>query len=272
MTGPQIACVGYSINERSLTPGGTTGDQRSAKGGVCPPCGRRRCVLVGSSEEGRRFYSNKLARIYLVAIEDVTGSNGVAAILRLAKLGHLIGSYPPDNLDREFGFEEYSAVNQAIHDMYGPQGARGLCLRAGRATLKYAVKDGALMADLRGPAFEMLPAGAKVKAGLTILAGTLTELSDQVAHVREDGETLLFAVDMCPECWARASDVPICHGTTGMLQEALEWLSGGQDYTVVETECIAKGDDSCCFVIARRATGEAREESGVGGLQDSESA
>ncbi|HUS69642.1 MAG TPA: hypothetical protein VM075_02555 [Anaerolineae bacterium] len=85
------------------------------------------------------------------------GSNGVAAVLRLAGLGNLIDHYPPDTLDREFSFENFAAVNEAIVEMYGPHGARGLCLRAGRAMLRSPVTEGGLMADLPSVCFLLEP-------------------------------------------------------------------------------------------------------------------
>ncbi len=208
--------------------------------------------------------------MYLVALEDVMGSNGVAAVLRLAKLGHLIGNYPADTLERQFSFHDFAAVNQAIQEMYGTQGAKGLCSRAGRATLKYAIADGVLFAELTGPAFELLPPVAKVKVGVSTLATGLADLSDQLAYVQEEGDKLIFAVEQCPECWDRTSESPICYGTVGMLQEALHWLSEGLQFTVDETACVASGDEACTFVIVTRADEEASDVQGPAGqAQDS---
>jgi predicted hydrocarbon binding protein len=177
------------------------------------------------------------------------GSNGVAAALRLAGLGRLIGRYPPDTLDREFRFGDFAAINQSIVEMYGPHVAKGLCLRAGRATLRNAVAEGGLMADLPDPAFKLLPDGAKVKVGLHTLAQVLSKLSDQDARLEERDGALFFVVERCPECWERTSDEAICHGTTGMLLEALDWLTDGKKYTVTETACMARGDLACVFEI-----------------------
>ena len=79
------------------------------------------------------YYPNKIARIALLALEDVMGKNGVNAILNLANLQHLIDNYPPDNLERQFDFADFSAINGALEEMYGPRGGRGLALRAGEA-------------------------------------------------------------------------------------------------------------------------------------------
>lgn len=179
------------------------------------------------------------------------GSNGVAAVLRLARLGHLIGDYPPDTLDNEFPFEDFAAINESIVEVYGLQGAKGLCLRAGRSALRHAVRDGGLMADVPDPAFQLLPIGAKVKVGLNTLAEVLSKLTDQEARLEEREGELVFVIEACSECWGRASDEPVCFGTTGMVHEAVRWFTEEEGFSVTETACLARGDDSCTFLISK---------------------
>ena len=196
------------------------------------------------------------------------GSNGVAAVLRLAGLGNLIDHYPPDTLDRGFSFEDFAAVNESIMQMYGPHGARGLCLRAGRATLRSAVTDGGLMADLPDPAFSLLPVGAKVKVGLNTLAEVLSKLSNQEARLEEHGDDLVFVVEKCPECWGRTSESTICHGSTGVLIEALHWLTDSEEYDATEVECVARGDGACTFLVARKSEEQAKRQDIEGASSD----
>ena len=85
------------------------------------------------SEKAGLYYPNKIARIYIMAMEDVMGKNGLNAILNLAGLSNYIDNYPPDNLERQFDFADFTSLNAALEDMYGPRGGRGLALRAGRA-------------------------------------------------------------------------------------------------------------------------------------------
>jgi len=56
------------------------------------------------------YYSNKMSRLTILALESVMGKNGVNAILNLANQKHLIDNYPPDNLGREFDFADFSAI------------------------------------------------------------------------------------------------------------------------------------------------------------------
>ena len=53
------------------------------------------------AEKSGLYYPNKIGRIYLMAMEEVMGTNGIKAVLNLAKVPELIGNYPPNNLARE---------------------------------------------------------------------------------------------------------------------------------------------------------------------------
>ena len=75
------------------------------------------------------YYPNKFARIFLDAMEEVMGKNGLNAVLHLADLDNLIGNYPPDNLDKVFDFADFTALCVALEEMYGPRGGRGLARR-----------------------------------------------------------------------------------------------------------------------------------------------
>jgi hypothetical protein len=71
------------------------------------------------------FYNtNKFARIALQAYEEVMGKNGLNAILNLAGLGNLIDNYPPDNLERQFDFADYTAIHIGLEDLWPARRAR----------------------------------------------------------------------------------------------------------------------------------------------------
>lgn len=198
-----------------------------------------------------KYYPNKLGRIYLLAIEDVMGKNGMNAILNLAKLKHLINNYPPNNLNREFSFEEFSALNQAVEDMYGPRGGRGLNLRAGRATFKYGLKEFGAVLGLSDLAFKLLPLSMKLKVGLPAFADVFNKFSDQVVRLEEKEDEWHWFIDVCPVCWGRKSDGPNCYTAIGLLQESLHWVSGGKNFRVVQTTGKSAGDETCTFVISK---------------------
>jgi bacteriochlorophyll 4-vinyl reductase len=195
------------------------------------------------------YYPNKPALITILALENVMGKNGLNAILNMAGLSHLIDNYPPDSLAREFDFADYAALMQALEDMYGPRGGRGLALRAGRATFDRVLKDFGPMVGMADLAFKVLPLDVKVKVGLRVMGETLTKISDQISEVEDAGDHYLYKILQCPACWGRKTDKPCCHIAVGLLQEGLHWLSGGKEFRVTETACIAMGDTRCDLVV-----------------------
>ncbi len=198
------------------------------------------------------YYPNKMGRIILLALEEIMGHNGVNAVLNLAGLQHLINNYPPNNLDLGFPFDELGAIHQSLEDMYGPRGGRGLATRAGRACFKYGLREFGPVLGISDLAFRLLPLNMKLKVGAEVLTNTLNRYTDQIVRLEEDPDRFRLHIDRCPACWGRKTDSPCCNLTVGILQEALFWVSGGKNFVVEETACIAMGDPTCTVVVARR--------------------
>lgn len=204
-----------------------------------------------AQEKSGLYYPNKIGRIYLMAMEEVMGTNGIKAVLNLAKIPELINNYPPNNLAREFDFSDFGAIGAAIEEMYGPRGGRGLALRAGRASFAQGLSEFGSVVGASELAFKVIPLNTKVKVGLKAMAETFTKFSDQKSDVSEADDYFIYTIYQCPVCWGRTSedDRHICYGAVGILQEGLRWVSGGKDFRVEEVACHAAGDENCVFHI-----------------------
>jgi hypothetical protein len=201
-------------------------------------------------EKSGYYYPNKFARLTIEAMEEVMGRNGLNGILRLANLEQYIDSYPPDNLDKEFDFADYTALNVALEDMFGPRGGRGLALRAGRAVFAGGLRSFGALAGVGDLAFKVLPLSAKLRVGVPAMANIFSQFSDQISNVYEDGpDKIIYTLERCPMCWGRKVDRPVCFMGQGLLQEGLKWVSGGREFKVDMTTCIGKGDDMGRYVI-----------------------
>lgn len=202
------------------------------------------------------YYANKIVLIALKALEEVMGRNGLNAILNLAHLPHLIDNFPPDNLEREFNFADFSAINLALEEMYGPRGGRGLALRAGRAAFADSLRNFGALAGAGDLAFKVLPLQAKMRIGLPAMAKIFSQISDQYSTVQELENEFIYTIHRCPVCWGRKNaDKPVCFIAVGLLQEGLKWVSGGNEFRVNESKCVAVGDDVCEFVIQKTPIG-----------------
>jgi predicted hydrocarbon binding protein len=195
------------------------------------------------------YYPNKIARISLMGLEDVMGKNGLNAILNLAGLFSLIDHYPPDNLDQEFDFADYSAIYGALEELYGPRGGRGLALRVGRAVFSEGLHNFGALAGVGDLAFKVLPLQAKLRIGVPTMAKIFTTTSDQLSTAVELDDSFIYTIHKCPVCWGRKTDKPACHVATGLLLESLKWLSGGNEFRVVQTKAHSCGDEVCDFQI-----------------------
>jgi predicted hydrocarbon binding protein len=198
------------------------------------------------------YYPNLIAKIYLEAIEDVMGTNGLKALLNLANMQHLIDNYPPGNLQKAFDFADFAHLNEAMETMYGPRGGRALSLRAGRKAFDQGLKNFGAMVGVADRTFRLLPLGIKLKVGLRAMATAFSSTSDQISYVEEHDDHFLYVIERCPVCWGRHADSPICHAAMGIIQEALHWGTGGKRFKLAEVTCIAKGDPSCNFTISKK--------------------
>ncbi len=203
-------------------------------------------------EKSGYYYANKFALIMLDALEDVLGENGLKAVLNLAHLPNLIDNFPTDNLEKEFDFSDVSAINQALEEIYGPRGGRGLALRAGRATFADSLKNFGALAGASDLAFKILPLNAKMRIGVPSMARIFTQVSDQHSTSKEFDDMIVYTIHRCPVCWGRHDlDNPVCFIAVGLLQEGLRWLSGGNEFRVNESKCVSMGDEVCEFVIQK---------------------
>jgi len=198
------------------------------------------------------YYPNKFGLILLKALEDVMGKNGLNAILNLAGLSKYIDAYPPDNLEKAIDFAEIAAINIALEEMYGPRGGRGLSLRVGRALFADALKNFGALAGVGDLAFKVLPLQAKLRIGIPAEAKIFSQISDQHSTVEERDDVIIYTIHKCSECQGRSGlDKPVCFIAVGLLQESLKWISGGNEFRVNESKCIACGDDVCEFTIQK---------------------
>jgi predicted hydrocarbon binding protein len=197
------------------------------------------------------YYPNKAARIAILALEDVMGKNGVNVILNMANLSQLVNQLPPDNMEKAFDFADFSSISGALDEMYGARGGRGLALRAGRATFNDVLKDFGALAGVGDVAFKVLPINTKMKIGLSAMAKIFSQISDQTSSFEEYDDHYLYKIHRCPVCWGRKTDKPACFLATGLLHASTVWVSGGQEFKIVQTTAKSVGDESCDFVIMK---------------------
>lgn len=201
------------------------------------------------------YYPNRFARLFLLAMEDVMGQHGLTTILSMAGLDTYIDSPPPDNLARQFDFVYMAALSQALEDVYGTRGGRGIALRIGRATFSKGFKSFGMLAGMAHPAFTVLPLDERVALGVQAVTAVFTRFSDQATTVADTGDAYLFTVENSPMAWGRSAERPVCHALAGIIQEGMRWASRSYEYHVQEIACRAAGGDACVFRVSKQPIG-----------------
>lgn len=195
-----------------------------------------------------RTMANAALYVLFAAMAEVMGDNGLKSVLRLAKLEHYIGNFPPNNTDKGVTHSEYGAAQQAIEDFYGPRGARAILTRIGRALFRYSLQEQPAVLGLAGLALKALPRGARVKLILQKIVAAANENLNIPSHVEESDDAYVYVAEDSPSRWRPGRSSPGCYVTVGTYQEALRWATG-QNYRIEEFSCLAAGDDACRFRI-----------------------
>jgi hypothetical protein len=156
----------------------------------------------------------------------------------------------------KFDFAYMAALNESLEEMYGPRGGRGLQLRLGRVLFEEGLANFGALVGASDLAFKVLPLNAKLKAGLPAIAKVFDSLSDQTSYVTDPGgDHYLYHIARCSMCWERDVDRPVCFIASGIIEEALRWLSGGRTFRVDEITCIGMGDEECKYAIYKEPLG-----------------
>ena len=203
-----------------------------------------------SSELSGLCYPDRFGRILLEALEEIMGRNGLNAILNLAGLSQYIDNPPPDTMTKGFDFAHVSALNQALEDMYGPRGGRGLQRRLGRVLFDEGLANFGVLVGASDLAFRVLPLQAKLKVGLPAVAKVFDSLSDQRSYVSDPGgDYYLYVIERCSMCWGREVERPGGHIAASIIEESLHWLSGGLRFHIEQITCMGMGDENCSFHV-----------------------
>lgn len=199
-------------------------------------------------------YVNAMLLQLIKGIEEVMGTHGLNAVLRLSGLERYVDNLPPNNL--EFGVlaREYAALNEAIEQFTGRAG-KGMLQRIGRSSFRWGVKEQSAVMGLAGIALKVLPQQLRKRAVLLgVRKGIMDTVNYASINVQEENGVLVFTDYACVSCHTRDSDQPVCHLYVGSLQEAMTYATGKdfRAFDVVETHCLARGDNFCRFEIRDR--------------------
>jgi len=191
---------------------------------------------------------NALVRQALVSAQEVMGENGLNAVLRSVGLERFVGNFPPNDTNPGIKTVEYAKLNEAIEAFYG-RGGKGMLRRIGKASFQYGVREQGALMGVAGAALKLMPQKGRIKFVLNAMVNALKKTNPQVdAWLEDEGDKIAYCESTCAICLGRHSDQPVCHLYVGSVAEAVRWATE-QEYAIIETHCIAKGDKYCRFEV-----------------------
>ena len=209
-------------------------------------------------EEEKRVPS-LLLNILLAQVDETMGHRSLIMLLRQAGLDEYVDQLPPMNETPSIAVADYSDLLANVHDLFGARGSRPIFLRAGRLGAAEMRRQRPAQLAVTGTALRFLPAATRMRLVLERLVQQGEDLYGNPHHLHEEEAAFFVEMEDCPFCAeiarrARAAGKaiarPVCHIPASIIEETIEWATG-QKRLVEETACVATGDATCLFRIAR---------------------
>jgi len=203
------------------------------------------------SEQQPRRLENSVMRLALSTTEATLGKSGYYAVVHVAGLDRLLETPPPDNTQLETPDEDFSALLNAILNMYGESSSRGLFRRWGTAFGATIMKRRP-SAKLLKPMLAVLPLQRRVHTVLDAVVREANNARGAELHTLHDtSEQSVLTFNDCLHCAGMHPAEPICFTIVGILEATLKWGTG-RDFTVREVQCHARGAAACVFAIDKQ--------------------
>lgn len=194
----------------------------------------------------------------LEAAEEVVGKDGLAVVLREAKLERFINNYPPDVLESSgtITYGDYASLSAGILGFFGRPG-KSMVMRMGRIASRKAIEHQSGTFSLATVlAAKLLPASVQVKMGLSAMMSGLRTINEKAGQeftgtIEDKGDTFHFVLETCPVCAGKHSESHICWLWEATIEEAMRQVFN-KFFDVVEIECRAMGAPACVFEVSKK--------------------
>ena len=202
--------------------------------------------------QDRYFYPNKMGNILLRALKELLGRETMDLVMHEGGIGDLLENPPPNDFSKSYPFRGVSGITAGLENVYGVDGGRQKAIELGHLAFMRGIFDFDPMLGIIDMPRRLMPLSMKIRLGMDIFGVVFNRFSDQIVKIVEDQEHYLWIITRCPVCCQRQVTGPACHLATGILQEALSWVSNGRQFHVEQTSCFAAGDQDCTIAITKQ--------------------
>lgn len=175
-------------------------------------------------------------------IVEIMGENGAKVVLRAAGHPEYSDQPPPYTWDPCITVEEQSELYYQVANTVGINGAIGIWRRIAYTAFRYADEKGHALDHLNGLAPDEI-----FKKGIELYSAA----TGRGKIVENGAGPVDFDVFNCTMCKRFKTDRAICTGFGGVMQYMADRVYGKGAFLARETQCMAKGDKTCYFVLER---------------------
>jgi|GEM_PF-3368562 len=205
-----------------------------------------------TSEKASRLYMpNSWAYYAMTAIKHAVGANQIETLLTRAGLPNYILQDPPDNIQREFPFDQSAQLFRTFQEVFGKRSTQALGRHAGDLSQQAAVRKPDRAAKITTAILSTVPHEERLRFGLETLANMYSVISDLRVIIEEDQRSCFWRMETCHVCNGWHADEPVCYYFAGWLEAMVYWMTGERLPNVTEITCMAKGDAACIFAIEK---------------------
>jgi predicted hydrocarbon binding protein len=200
------------------------------------------------------YPENQMRDILFQGVEEIIGEKDARRVKRQAKKldsnyqGKIASQNPKENSSlKTLAFEE------ALREVYGGTGSKGVAQRAGQAAFKSLLKKYGDEMGLRSLDYRLLPSKKRIRSGMEAMAKVYNKLCLANVQVEEEPEHWHWVIESSLTCCKQWEVGVMCHFTVGLLQGFLGWVSAGKVFDVKEIQCVAGGFPKCVIQVSKNA-------------------
>jgi len=196
---------------------------------------------------------NQFLFLAFVTVQEILGKNGLNTILNYTKLPDYIDNYPPNTLDQDHPFSDFTRFVSGMVEVLGERGARSIMMQAGLKGFANMLADMRGLFDLegvrvaQGSADKLFAEYVRIQT-MMVPAGRGRVGDNHKDYTTDEG----WCLELSPCYWCQdlKTESPICYAEIGFELGTARWIMG-DDAVVEETHCIARGDPMCRFITYR---------------------
>ena len=191
---------------------------------------------------------NSLMYFILTELEVLLGKNGINTVLKYKGLDRLVGNYPPADYNPGEPVETFSTIFTSIIEIFGEKGFISVIRGAGKRSFYQMMEIFPGLFGIGQLDMDGLDPVDKFKLVIKTYIDNVTQMFGTSTTVDIQDDRIIENMPDCPWCVDVKAKGTICIIEADFVAGMAAW-SGVTGINVVETLCMARGDETCQLLI-----------------------